>query len=317
MRIVDHDELSSASQQQVHLLDMTAGWGALDFSDINQARKMGYPATDYFGIYAVEGGEVLSAVRVIRFPFTTPNGVGQVAGVQGVVTRRDTGRKGLARKLLEEVHRREEASGKKFAMLWTGRSMVAHGLYEKLGYVDVYSPELAIRRIPRNTTKPTGYRLRKARRDDFRPIERLHAEATKGRLGFTPRTPRYIEIVVQLGFASLEGLMVIEKRGEPVGYAQMQKVFGLPRVEELFLLSDAEPDQVLSLLEVGARGGWCAFRNTTVRDHLGLLKARGYAMTNLAYYGLLAKPLDGGRHDMALELGTTSPRFTCQAFDYF
>ncbi len=128
MRIVDHDELSSASQQQVHLLDMTAGWGALDFSDINQARKTGYPATDYFGVYAVEGGEVLSAVRVIRFPFTTPNEVRQVAGIQGVVTRRDTGRKGLAYKLLEEVHRRERASGKKFAMLWTGRGVVAHGL---------------------------------------------------------------------------------------------------------------------------------------------------------------------------------------------
>ncbi len=166
MRIVDHDELPPSSQEQVHLLDMTAGWGALDFSEINHARKMGYPAADYFGVYAMEGTEVLSAVRVIELPFTTPKGVEEIAGVQGVVTRRDSGRTGLARQLLEEVHRREKAAGREFALLWTGRGMVAHGLYEKLGYVDVYTPELAIRHIPKRATEPEGHRLRKARPAD-------------------------------------------------------------------------------------------------------------------------------------------------------
>jgi GNAT superfamily N-acetyltransferase len=317
LRILDHDELPSGSEEQMHLLDMSAGWGAFSFSLITKARKMGYSSADYFGVYAVEGNEILSAVRVIKLPFTTPNGVEHIAGIQGVVTRRDRGRLGLARQLLEEVHRREKMAGTKLSLLWTGRGLVAHGLYERLGYVDVYTPELAVKRVPKKPDVTRGYKLRRARKADLALMEKLHAKATKGKLGFTPRPPKDIEFTVQLGFASLDSLRIVVKAGEPVGYAQVQKLAGWPRLEELVLLPRSEPDKVLPLFEAEAARGWFALRNTPVREYLALLESRGYAISNLAYYSLLAKPLDGDIRDIARRLGTTSPRFTCQAFDYF
>ncbi len=317
LRVLDHDELPSGSEEQVHLLDMSAGWGALSFSRIAEARKDGYSSADYFGVYAVEGSEILSAVRVIRFPFTTPTGVEQVAGIQGVVTRRDRGRHGLARMLLEEVHRREKTSGTKYSLLWTGRGMVAHGLYESLGYVDVYTPELAVRPVPRRPEAAKGYALRSARKADIPAIENLHTTATKGRLGFSPRPRGAIDFPVKFGFASLGSLKIVDRGGETIGYGQVQKLAEWPRLEELVLLPGSKPEQVLPLFEVGAAGGWFALRNTAVREHSGLLKKRGYEVSNLAYYGLLAKPLNGGPREMASELGTTSRTFSCQAFDYF
>ena len=296
---------------------MSAGWGALGFSRMARARKMGYSAADYFGVYAVEGNEILSAVRVIKVPFTTPNGVERIVGIQGVVTRRDQGRTGLARNLLEEVHRREKGAGTKFALLWTGRGQVAHNLYEKLGYVDVYTPELAVGRTSKNPVTSNGYRMRKARSTDFGLIEKLHTEGTKGRPGFTPRPAKVIELAIRLGFAGLDTLRIITKNRRPVGYAQVERILGWPRLEELLLLPEAEPEAVLSLLEAEAHGGWYALRNTAVREHLDLLRRRGYSTSNLAYYSLLAKPLDRENHDMTKELGATSRRFTCQAFDYF
>lgn len=317
MRILDHDELPSGSEEQVHLLDMSAGWGALGFSRIAEARKMGYFSADYFGIYAVEGGQILSAVRVVRLPFTTPSGVERIAGIQGVVTRLDHGLVGLARQLLEEVHRREKSAGTRLSLLWTGRGMVAHELYEKLGYVDVYTPELAVKTILGKPNPTRGYKLRKAVRADFAQIGRIHAKATKGKLGFTPRPTGDIEFAIRFGFASLGSLKIITRSDEAIGYAQVQKLAGWPRVEELVLLPKSEPEKILPLFEAEAAGGWFALRNTSVREHLALLKTRGYAVSNLAYYSLLAKPLDGERNDMTRELGTASRQFTCQAFDYF
>lgn len=184
VRILNHDELPSEAEAQVQLLHGSVGWGPIDFGRIRKARELGYPTPSYFGVYAVEDGQVMSAVWVLRLPFTDAEGAGTVGGIQGVVTRRDQSRRGLARMLLQEVHRREKASGCKHVMLWTGRGMVAHGLYESLGYQDVYTPELAVKACDR-AQRPTKYELRKVGESEAGILEKLHHEATSGRLGFT------------------------------------------------------------------------------------------------------------------------------------
>jgi predicted acetyltransferase len=79
----------------------------LDFKKMEEARRSGYPAADYFGVYAVENKQVASAVRVLRIPYTMGDGTVEiVSGIQGVVTRRESSRNGFARQLLSEVHER-------------------------------------------------------------------------------------------------------------------------------------------------------------------------------------------------------------------
>jgi GNAT superfamily N-acetyltransferase len=288
----------------------------MEFERLHEARAAGYPAADYFGVYAIEGEEVLSVVRVLRLPFTTPKGRETVAAIQGVVTRRDRSRMGLARRLLEEVHRRERAIGIRFALLWTGYNNVARKLYNSLGYVDVYTPELAMRFVERSP-KPKGYELRAAQRKDWNLVEKLHSAATEGRLGFVPRPRGIVKSLIVLGFLEQEQLQLILRDGEPVGYVVLQRNPMWSKADEVVLLDGGRADAVLSLLESEAAGGWLVFRNTFVRDVGDLFRRRCYSITGLSYYGLLTLPLVASQADASRELGISSRSFSCQLLDYF
>jgi len=296
---------------------MTAGWGPLGFAALKEIRGLGYPAPDYVGLCAVESGKVLSMVRVLRIPFTTTKGRETVSAIQGVVTRRDRSRHGLARRLLGEVHRREKGAGSRFAILWTNQSNMAHNLYNSMGYLDLYTPPLAMRRAGHRPARPSGYELRKIKRADSGIVEGLHADATRGRLGFTPRATHILDWVFRLGFAKREWLRLILRRGEPVGYLELQKNLGWVLSEELVLRDPASADDVLSLLESEIGDGWLALRGTFARDFHGALMRRGYSFTDQSYYGLLGLSLAGGGPRSLKALGTADPRFTCQLLDYF
>ena len=299
------------------MLDASAGWGPMDFSRVKEARRVGYPAADYFGVYAVEDGKVSSMIRVLRLPFTTRRGLEKIAAIQGVVTRRDRSRKGLARSLLQEVHRREKAAGVRFSLLWTGRGQVAHGLYNSMGYADVYTPELAIRKCDGQHPMPRSYELKKARADDSDLIERLHRAATRGRIGFTPRPGGIVRSLLKLGFLRIESFRLILRDGKPVGYGLFQKSPGWSKLDEVTVLAGEDPEEIISLFESESKGCWLALRNTFVRDSIQALRKRHYSFTNFAYYGLLGLQFLDSRPDVSKMLGVSSRSFTCQQLDYF
>ena len=256
-------------------------------------------------------------VRVLRIPFTTIRGRETVSAIQGVVTRRDRSRRGLARRLLGEAHRREKAAGSRFVLLWTGHSNMAHNLYNSMGYLDLYTPPLAMRRGGSRSTRPSGYELRKIRRANSRIIESLHADATRGRLGFTPRPARLLDWFFKLGYVKQEWLRLILLDGEPVGYLELQRNQGWVQSEELVLRDPAAAEDVVSLLESETGDGWLVLRGTFVRDNLRALRKRRYSYSDYSYYGLLGLPLAGGGPGSLKALGTADPRFTCQLLDYF
>jgi hypothetical protein len=215
------------------------------------------------------------------------------------------------------VHLREKAAGSRFVLLMTGHSNMAHNLYNSMGYFDLYTPPLAMRRSRGRTTRPKGYELRKVRSGDSRVIESLHADATRGRLGFTPRAAHILDWVFRLGFVKQESLRLILREGEPLGYLELQKNPGWVQSDELVLRDPAAAEDVASLIESEADGGWVALRGTSVRDHRGALRRRRYSITDYSYYGLLGLSLVGGGLGPLKALGTADSRFTCQLLDYF
>jgi len=317
VRILDYNDISPQMVDGIQLLDLTAGWGLMDLRRLKEARRLGYPAADYFGVYAVENGKVESMIRVLRLPFATKGGTRQIAAIQGVVTRRDRSRLGLARRLMQEVFKREREAGSSFALLWTSRSNVAHGLYNSLGYADVYTPELAVRWCGKQDARASPYRLRKARAADWALIERLHREATKGRVGFTPRPEGIVRSLHKMGFLEMGPFRLVLQGDKPVGYGFLHRDPGWSVLDEMALLPGMNFAEVLSLFEAEARGTWLTIRNTVVRDSLRVMGERSYSVTELAYYGLLAAPLEDPRTDVSKALGTASPAFTCQRLDYF
>lgn len=291
----------------------------MDFRRIEAARRVGYPAPKYFGVYAVEGNKILSTVRVIRFPFTLPDdSVETATGIQGVASRRDKRRKGLAGRLLEEVHAREAGEGIRLSFLWTSRTNSAHHLYEKLGYRDIYTPDLAFRSSPRAKPK-TPYFLTPAKKSDVALLERLYASSTRRRTGFVPRPRGLLRSLMELGFVKLDSIMMVNRGKEKVGYVEMQASPSWVKVSEL-VTTEARPDGdgLISAVELAASDKLLAFWNTLVRDFRAALLKRRYSVSDLAYYGLMATQLKGRKDNyLARTLGTASLRFSCQGYDYF
>jgi GNAT superfamily N-acetyltransferase len=318
MRIVSFDELPERWEPKAQLLDASVGWFLMDFRRMKEARRLGYPAADYFGVYAVEGDEVQSAVRVLRIPYTLASGTTEtVSGICGVATRREWSRKGLARALLGEVHRREAAAGNRFSLLWMGFWNFSHTLYTSVGYTDIYTPRLAMRRCDGPKSERQKYELRTAKKGDAATIEKLHVESTRGRVGFTPRPKSVLPPLFKLGLLKPEAFRLVLSGGEPVGYLQMQKGPGWIKSDEVVLTGRADPGEVASLLQREAAPGWLLLQGTFVRDSSAPLRRLGYLFTDYLYYGLMARPLEGAHRDVKRELGTVSRSFTCHFLDYF
>src|ERR1700722_4689500 len=175
LRILTHDELPAEWEDQVQLMDASTNWMPVTFKSLREVIRLGYPAADYWAVYAVENDQVLSAVRVVRIPYTMRNGRTEImSGIQGVVTRREFSRRGLARTLLAEVHRREAEAGSRLSILVTDLSYIAHNLYLSMGYVDVHSGRLAMKRLDSSGEKnkrPGDFRVVHARANDAETIE--------------------------------------------------------------------------------------------------------------------------------------------------
>lgn len=318
MRITDYDDIPEDLETQIHLLDASTGWIPMDFQKVKEARSLGYPVAPYFGVYAVEGREVQSVVRVLRLPYTLANGRRDtVSAIQGVITRRERSGRGLARMLLEEVHRREAEAGTKFVLLWTGHSIMAHNLYLSMGYSDVYTPMLAMRKCDKPLPRQRGYTARNLLEDEVDTVRRIHTESTKGRIGFTPRAEGLLPALYKVGFIGPDSFRLILHDGEPIGYFQLKKERWWVRSDEVVLSKGTDPDVALSVLESEGAGGWLTILGTFVSDNSDTLRERGYLLTKHYYSGLLARPLQAEHEDVGHELGVDQESFTCHFLDYF
>jgi GNAT superfamily N-acetyltransferase len=317
---MEHDEISSSLEADLQLLRLSVGWAPRDLCRIGEARSLGYPSADYFGLYAVEGGRILSTVRAVRIPYTFPDGHTEtISGILSVITRQDCRGQGLARRLLDEVHMRERKAGSRFSLLWS-ESIAAHRLYESMGYEDVYTPDIATIRSSSHAAVHNLYELAVARDDDVGTIGRLHDAATRDRIGFTPRPRGLLGSLLKLGLFRSDSFRLILEDGHPIGYLELQETPGWVNVSELVMTGDS-PDAggVLPVLEEVAAGRWLSFWNTFVRDSREVLGGRGYSLTNLGDYRLMSLSL-GKKSDLPDQvsaLGTADPRFVCQGLDHF
>jgi GNAT superfamily N-acetyltransferase len=319
MRILNHDELSSDLEVDVQLLRLSVSWPPRDFHRMEQARKAGFPAPDYVGLYAVEDNRVVSTVRVVRLPFTFPDlRTETVSVIQSVITRRDCRGRGLARELINRVNTREREAGSKFSLLWTEHSLQAHQLYEHMGYRDVYTVDLAQRAPSRRAAASPNYAFRRVKDDDVAKVEQLHKTATQGRIGFTPRNRGFLNSILKLGLDESHPLHLILKEGVPVGYLALEEAPSWVKVTEVVM--EGGPTNTTSLiadLERISVRRWLSIWNTFVRDSMPVLKSHRY-VHGTGDRVLMSLPLESSLLlDQESLLGVTDPRFTCQALDYF
>ncbi|MCI4360668.1 MAG: GNAT family N-acetyltransferase, partial [Thermoplasmata archaeon] len=218
------DELPDELNPQLAALAWSDHDLPIDLATIRKARALGHPWTPYVGVVAIDDGQVLAQVIVERHRLTDGKTTEEIAGVTGVLTRPDALGRGLCTTLFEEVHRREAALGLRIAMLWTRRTWSAHRLYDKLGYRDVFSHPIALRKLGRSRPPSPrgrdGYTVRKAARRDADLLDALFERAHRTRLGFVPRFPHSFRTRFALGWRTPNSYHVLSHRSTPVGYFQ-------------------------------------------------------------------------------------------------
>lgn len=320
MKLVSYDELPASYDPGRALIHLAAFGGYPDRRSIDLWRRRTSWLADYVGVFAVEEGMVVGQTFVQRIPFTFADRTETVSGIAGVSTRLDHARSGVARRILQEVHRREREAGIRYSTLWTNRSWGAHRLYEQLGYRDVYAPPWAVRIRPalRRHTRKKG--VRPGRVTDLAQIEELHSEYARGRLGFAHRPPGFARVAAAAGeLRPREEMLVSTEGGRLFGYAMFDSNRNRTVCGELVGRSAAVRARLAASVEARTRAGPTAFRDGAVPEMGSWLRERHYTIAPAGWVGLMATEFGRERSQVQLEreLGTRDRRFLCLAGDRF
>jgi GNAT superfamily N-acetyltransferase len=296
MRILGWDELSEDQRSQVAMLDWS-DWGSPALSArLHAPRFRGRPYQEYSSLVAVERGQVLARVGLIRVDLRGPEGSELVLGVSDVITDPRALRRGIASRLVTEAHDRARSEGLSKAFLSTRSSWGAHRGYEKLGYSDVFSSWRAVKFIPRDRSAPrtNRFRLRRGRRSDVPTYQPILETAGRGRWGFIPRSPRSFETRFRLHWSQPKDYLLLREPDAPVGYAMTSTDSGLVTCREAVPLRRSRGGALLDALEHHAAGKWLAFGTTTfLRDHAAEFARRGYLRSDRSHLVIMACPLRG------------------------
>lgn len=242
-----------------------------------------------FAVYAVDGSTVVGQVGVFRLPVVSTAGAAEVGGVWAVSTHPAWRGRGVASQLLDEAHRRMAAAGLRFSTLGTDSYRVAHGLYEKHGYRDVFSPAAALGR--RDTLPQTpGLRVDQAGPDQLALADRLFEQIAWGRLGFARRHTPFFPFLHARSFLNANDLWLFQRSGEMVGYAVAAAHNGLLRVNNLLLASGGNAAEAAASLaeRTGAR-----YIQVRLDDagHAAAFAQAGFQITGQSWGTFMVKPL--------------------------
>lgn len=319
MRFLTFDELTPSMEGDRTLIHLASFGGAFPRSSIDLWRRRTKSFADYVGLFAVERGRLLGQTFVLRIPYTFPGGTELVSGIAAVGTRPDRRRAGVARGILTEIHRREKAAGIRFSALWTNRSWGAHGLYEKLGYRDVYSSPWAVHPpLDRRLPGPRG--VRSARRSDLADLERLHSQQAQGRLGFLREPDGYLSVAAAAGELDPgKELIVLGPGGRLRGYARLDTNPYRTTCGELVATSLAARRSLVIEVQRRSRRRPFAFQHTPVTDAPELFRGSGFSAVPTGWYVLMASALGRSWTPGAAlsEFATNDRRFLCMSGDRF
>lgn len=275
----------------------------------------GYPiSSDYGGLAMIEDGRLLSRISVCRLELSSPHGVIRCCGIGGVGTRPGSGRRGLARSLLREVHRVERAAGSRYSLLYTSRSIVAHGLYESMGYHDILDFPRAVRRVPTDHHYECGddFEWGVATPPDYPHLRIIHSVSTHGWSGFTPRPP---------GWTPQHGdVFLLKERGKPSGYAVIERQGTSTACWEALATDASSSIELLRRVEAEGRGQWLIIGGGPFRMWSDLLQGPEWISEETSWGVLMACSLqeNKSREELVASLGAGDVRrFACFALDTF
>jgi GNAT superfamily N-acetyltransferase len=229
MKILEYDEVDG---QQVLELNLVAfGWflSPEQAGIIRKADNTRVP--EYFALYAVEKGKVLSQVGVVTIDTKTSSELEKVGFIWGVCTRPKAARRGYAKKLLNEAHERLGHEDIRYSFLGTGKSLVAYDLYDKLGYMDFMTFDRGLKVCIKDGEKELDVTYSSSVRNEI--IVELFAKYSKDLLGFIQRPNNFLDVRKAWSWMPFNLVGAFKKRGKHIGYIVASKEGKVIRIREL------------------------------------------------------------------------------------
>jgi len=222
------------------------------------------------GFCVVKDGRLAGFVGVMDIPTKTVKGETEViGGIWSVATNPDFARQGICKSLMKAAHNYFRKQKYHFSFLCTSRTIIAYGIYKRLGYTEVeYVNQFAAVHKVLNKTKPEEKKA--DTKLDPQKIYKIYQEFVKNRTGFATRQKDFVTM-----FAKRKRFDERKSIQKEKGYALVSEVRNVIKVQDMVALDNATYGELIDKIEELARGG---IINRLVADKrlLGIYKSRGY-----------------------------------------
>ncbi|UCH32322.1 MAG: GNAT family N-acetyltransferase [Candidatus Bathyarchaeota archaeon] len=236
------------------------------------------------GFAALKSGRLAGFVGVVDIPTRTLQGsVEKVGGIWGVVTHPAHARRGICTALMEKSHNYFKEQDYRFSLLYTSRILIAHALYQKLGYKDTLAHS-SVYKIMRGREKPSKKRTGKAK-IDWKKILELYNQAVKDCTGFVVRDMQYGKGLEARKKFTPEKTILRDQ-----GYALLKESDGNVNVRELITLKIEETSEIITQIEKEATKTVIA-ENVMDGTLLRAYRSHGYITLKNGYDLLMSKQL--------------------------
>jgi ribosomal protein S18 acetylase RimI-like enzyme len=194
------------------------------------------------GLCALDAGTVVGYVGIMDLATRTLEGtVEKAGGIYGVATLPGYTRRGICRTLLDHAHEHLIEKHYRFSFLTTSSTLVAYGLYTKLGYFDVTSFPGAYKITVRTKNKQKPQR---GTRLDLGRMLEIYGKYVKDKTGLVVRDEAYMKMLAKTLKISARECIITDR-----GYAIFKKETKHLRIRELAAYDEKEMHRLIRLTE--------------------------------------------------------------------
>jgi ribosomal protein S18 acetylase RimI-like enzyme len=243
MRILTYQQLDQ-KRSLLPLMEQAFGWpfDPLEFDkNIKADPRLRDSGVGFCGV--VEGKTVAYVGVMDLATRTVDNRVERVGGIYGVATLPGHTRKGICTALLNRAHEHFKEKDYRFSFLTTSPTIVAHGLYMRLGYFDVTSFPGVYKVKEKPNKQKIGKREKASKLNLTRMLE-IYREYVKNRTGFVARDETYMKMLVKTHEIAAKECITTEK-----GYVIFKKDKKQVRIRELVAHDKKEMNELIGIVE--------------------------------------------------------------------
>jgi len=289
VKIVEYDDVDPL--EVLHLNLLCLGF-ALTPERAALIRRLDPRPFPFLALYAVEDKTVTGQVGVFRLPMISTEGPEDVGGVWAVSTHPVFGHRGMSTRLLDEAHARMRAAGLRYSTLGTSRYRVAHLLYRRQEYEDMFVSASAL--AHRETAqREASLRAERARADQLHLADELFEQVAANRLGFAHRHRPFFAALVEIGDLNVNEIWLLWEGSQLVGYVIARLSEAVLMVSDLVLYDAIDAAQAVAALVKETTASYVQVRVNRPSELVSWQQA-GYQLARADWGTFMIKPLIPG-----------------------